>query len=171
MLRSFKHAFVGTFAAAALVAAISPNAGSAAEPMSDARAQDRAAIQNLVVKYAHAYDALDADGYVSVFAEDAQFSFGGMTLHGRAEIRNVITSAKESLANSASGEPAPKSYHSISNTLIEFVSETEARHRSYWQVVVGPSGGPFNVTNMGVYEDVIMKRNGEWLIQNRNIPQ
>jgi uncharacterized protein (TIGR02246 family) len=171
MLRSFRHTFIGIFVAAAFVAAVSPHTGSAAEPMTDARAQDRAAIQNLIVKYAHTYDALDADGYVSVFADDAEFTFGGNTLHGRAEIRNVITSALERRANATPAESATKSYHSISNTLIDFVSDNEARHRSYWQVVVGPSGGPFSVTNMGVYEDVIMKRNGEWLIQKRTIPQ
>ena len=33
--------------------------------------QDRAAIQNLIVKYAIALDTLDADMYASVFAEDA----------------------------------------------------------------------------------------------------
>jgi uncharacterized protein (TIGR02246 family) len=154
-----------------LATAVSPGNVSATEPMTDAQARDRAAIANLIAKYAHTYDALDADGYASVFAADAEFTFGGNTLKGRDAIRGVITGALERRANSAPAEPATHSYHSISNTLIEFVSDNEAHHRSYWQVVVGPSGGPFAVTNMGVYQDVIMKRDGEWLIQTRLIPQ
>jgi uncharacterized protein (TIGR02246 family) len=170
MKRSFKHAFFGACTAIAFAAAVSPQIGSAVETMTEEQARDRAAIENLVVTYAHVYDALDADGYAAVFTDDAEFTFGGNTLKGRAAIRNVITSALERRAKAPSTEPANKSYHSISNTLIEFVNDHEARHRSYWQVVTGPAGGPFSVVNMGVYEDVIMKRNGEWLIQSRLIP-
>jgi hypothetical protein len=38
-------------------------------------------------------------------------------------------------------------------------------------VLSGPVGGPFTVTNMGYYDDVLTKENGQWLIQSRNIPQ
>ncbi len=169
MLRLIKYTLVGFFAMA--IVAISPQPLSAAEPMTDTRAQDTVAIGQLIVKYAQAYDSLDVEGYVGVFAEDAQFTFTGNTLNGRAEIRKFITNAKQQKAAAPAKVPVTKSYHSISNTLIEFVSATEAHHRSYWQVVSGPAGGPFTVGNMGVYEDVITKKNGQWLIQKRNIPQ
>lgn len=149
---------------AIIVTAFFSQQGFAAEPMTDARVKDYAAIQTLIVKYAHVYDARDVEGYVSVFADDAVFSFTGNTLNGRKEIREFITR----VANSP--EPALKSYHLISNTLIEFVSDTQAHHRSYWQIVTGASGGPFNVTNMGYYDDVVVKQNGQWLIKTRNIP-
>jgi hypothetical protein len=51
------------------------------------------------------------------------------------------------------------------------VSDTEARHRSYWQVVSSKPGSPPTVMSVGVYDDVVVKRNGEWLIQKRVIPQ
>ncbi len=161
-----KHVFKMTCSImlAIIVTAVTPLQSIGAEDMTDSRARDYAAIQTLIVKYAHVYDSRDVEGYVSVFADDAVFSFTGATLNGRKEIREFITR----VANSP--EPALKSYHSISNTLIEFDSDTQARHRSYWQIVTGPSGGPFNVTNMGYYDDVIVKKNGQWLIQTRNIP-
>jgi uncharacterized protein (TIGR02246 family) len=170
MLRSFTKGVSATLASLVVLAAAVPQTASAEKVLSDARARDRAAIENLIVSYAHVYDALDADGYASIFTEDADFTFGGNTLHGRAAIRGVITSALERRAKAPANEPIAKTYHVISNTRIEFVSDTEARHRSYWQVVSKPEGAPPAVVNVGVYEDVVVKRNGEWLIQSRVIP-
>lgn len=170
MLRSFTKKIAATLVSLVGVVALSPETAAAEQVLSEARARDRAAIENLIVTYAHVYDALDADGYASVFAEDADFTFGGNTLHGRAAIRGVITSALERRAKAPANEPAAQTYHIISNTRIEFVSDTEARHRSYWQVVSRTGGAPPAVVNVGVYEDVVVKRNGEWLIQSRVIP-
>jgi uncharacterized protein (TIGR02246 family) len=148
-----------------------PSAPTGAADSAAGTAQDRAAIQNLVMKYGIALDTLDADAYAAVFAEDAQFSFGGNTYNGRAAIRNIITGLKERRASEPAGESPMRSYHAITNTLIEFVNDHEAHHRSYWQTISGPSSGPFKVGGMGVYDDTIVKRNGEWLIQTRKILQ
>jgi uncharacterized protein (TIGR02246 family) len=161
MLKQFKTAFV--LILATFVAGFFPLTGFAAEPMTD-RAKDYTAIQTLIVKYAHVYDSRDVEGYVGIFTEDAQFTFTGNALNGRAEIREFITGVANSPA------PTIKSHHVITNTLIEFVSDTEAHHRSYWEIVSGPAGGPFTVGNIGVYDDVIVKQNGQWLISKRNIP-
>ena len=162
MLHKFKTVFVLTLAT--FVAGISPFAVYAAETMTDGRAKDYAAIQTLIVKYAHVYDSRDVEGYVGIFTEDAQFTFTGNALNGRKEIRDFITGVANSPA------PTIKSHHVITNTLIEFVSDTEAHHRSYWEIVSGPAGGPFTVGNIGVYDDVIVKQNGKWLISKRHIP-
>jgi 3-phenylpropionate/cinnamic acid dioxygenase small subunit len=66
---------------------------------------------------------------------------------------------------------APKSYHVLSNTYVQLLNDHEARHRSYWQTIRGPSSGPFTVGGMGRYEDTLVKRNGEWLILKRQIIQ
>ena len=151
-----------------LAASIAP----AADSPSTASVQDRAAIQNLIARYAFALDTLNADVYASVFASDAEFTFGGNTYRGRDQIRDVITRLKERRAAQPAGDkPAPKSYHAITNTLIEFANDHEAHHRSYWQTLSGPSSGPFTVGGMGVYEDTIVKYGGEWLIQKREILQ
>lgn len=142
-----------------------------AEPMTEARAADTVAIQQLIVKYAHVYDSLDVEGYVSVFTEDAKFTFTGNELNGREAIRAFITGAKQRRESAPAADPVTKGYHSISNTRIEFDSDTQARHRSYWQVLSCTTGSPCSVSNMGYYDDVVVKQNGEWLIQSRNIPQ
>jgi 3-phenylpropionate/cinnamic acid dioxygenase small subunit len=164
-MRSFRTivTLLAILASAAVAAADAPSAGTA---------QDRAAIQNLIAKYAFALDSLDANLYASVFAPDAEFTFGGNTYRGRDQIRGVIATLKQRRAARPPGEgPAPKSYHAITNTLIEFVNDREAHHRSYWQTISGQSSGPFTVGGMGVYEDTIVKTNGEWLIRKREILQ
>ncbi len=142
----------------------------AARGPSTADLEDRAAIQNLVVKYTIALDTLDADMYASVFAEDAEFTFGGNTYKGRDQIRKIVADLKARRAAAQTAD-APKSYHVLSNTYVELVNDHEAHHRSYWQTVTGPSSGPFTVGGMGRYEDTLVKRNGTWLIQKRQIIQ
>lgn len=170
-MHCLKKSYAGILTVAALIATLMAGAVSAAEPAMDARAQDRAAINHLIIKYAQAYDALDADAYVSVFADDAVFTFSGKTLRGKAQIRTVVTDAQARRAGAAADKPVMKSFHSITNSLVDFTSGSEAHHRAYWQIVSGPAGGPMNIGNMGIYEDVLVKRNGQWLIQTRNIPQ
>ena len=170
MLRLFKFAFAGIFTATALTVSLAPRTGAAAETM-PRELQDRAAIQNLIVKYGIALDTLDADAYAAVFAPDAEFTFGGHTYKGRAEIRKIITDLQARRASQPPADPPVKMYHAITNTLIEFVNDHEAHHRSYWQTLRGPSSGPFTVGGMGRYEDTIVKRNGQWLIQKREIVQ
>ena len=115
MLRTFKLALGGI-----LFAALTPLVAAAANAPSTSELQDRAAIQNLVVKYTIALDTLDADMYASVFAEDAEFTFGGNTYKGRDAIRKIVTGLQERRKGQTD---APKSYHVLSNTYVEFVNE------------------------------------------------
>ena len=156
---------MGVLAAMLAAPTLAAHGPSAAEQL-----EDRAAIQNLVVKYTIALDTLDADMYASVFAEDAEFTFGGNTYKGRDQIRKIVTDLKARRAASQTAD-APKSYHALSNTYIELVNDHEAHHRSYWQTITGPSSGPFTVGGMGRYEDTLVKRNGTWLILKRQIIQ
>ncbi len=166
MLRMFRRVPAGFLVAAAF--ALTPLLADAADAPATVELAERAAIQNLVVKYTIALDTLDADMYASVFAEDAEFTFGGNTYKGRDAIRKIVTGLQERRA----GQPdAAKSYHALTNTYVELVNDHEARHRSYWQTITGPSSGPFNVGGMGRYEDTLVKRKGEWLIQKRQIIQ
>jgi len=35
--------------------------------------------------------------------------------------------------------------------------------------ILGGADGKFNVASMGHYEDILVKRNGRWLIQSRKL--
>jgi len=132
--------------------------------------QDKLDIQALIVRYGTALDTLDADAYAGVFTTDAELDVAGNVRKGRQQIREIVTDLQRSRdQNKAKGTPSPALRHVISNTAIEILNNNEARHRSYWQTVrVGPNN-QVTVGAIGQYEDVIVKRGGQWLIRSRKI--
>jgi hypothetical protein len=63
-------------------------------------------------------------------------------------------------------------HHVMSNQNIEFLSPTRARMYYYWQTVFGgPAGAetPPRVAAVGRGMDEVVKVNGKWLIQSRNV--
>jgi uncharacterized protein (TIGR02246 family) len=131
---------------------------------------DRAEIEELVALYVHALDTLDADAYESVFTEDAVYETPMGVYEGRAAIRKIVTDLQASRARAeAAGTEGPALYHVMSNASIELIDADEARHKSYAQTVSAREGGQFAVGFMGRYEDVIVKRDGRWLILSRKL--
>jgi uncharacterized protein (TIGR02246 family) len=132
--------------------------------------EDRAEIEELVVRYVTALDTLDADAYANVFAENAEFDVTGTVYRGRDAIREIVASLEASRdASLAEGTEPARLYHVMSNTSIEIIDETEARHTSYAQTVRQADDGQFVVGFMGRYEDVIVKRDGRWQILSRKL--
>jgi uncharacterized protein (TIGR02246 family) len=132
---------------------------------------DKDAINGVLVDYTHALDTLDADKYAGVFAEDAVFDMGRETRTGRAQIRDVIVGLQKSRdERKAAGTAVPSlMHHVMTNETLDVVSGTEARHYAYWMTILGGSDDKFTVASMGHYEDVLVKRNGRWLIQSRRL--
>jgi len=131
---------------------------------------DKMEIEALITRYVTALDTLDADAYASVFAEDAVFDVTGTVHRGRDAIRKIVTDLQESRArNEAAGTPSPALYHVMSNTSIQILDETNARHQSYAQTVRAADDGRFIIGFMGRYEDVLVKRDGRWMIQSRKL--
>lgn len=131
---------------------------------------DRAAIIETMHKYVWTVDSLDADGYVSVFTEDAEIDSNGALMKGHAAIRKVVTDLAERYAkNRAEGKPPGNLYHVISNERITLVSETEAVYQSYWQTMRKGSGTGYATGGFGRSEDHLVKRDGKWLIRHRKL--
>jgi uncharacterized protein (TIGR02246 family) len=132
---------------------------------------DRAAIHEVMQKYMWSADMLDADGYVSVFTEDAVVDSNGIVHKGHAEIRKVITDLQVRQAvNRAKGEPPGNLYHVISNERISFTSPTEALYQSYWQTMRKSEGTRYIAGGFGRSEDHLVKqRDGRWLIKSRKL--
>ena len=56
------------------------------------------------------------------------------------------------------------------DTWIEFIGDTHAIHHSYWMTMRKASEGqPAGVAAVGVGADELVKVDGEWLIQVRNV--
>lgn len=132
--------------------------------------RDRAEIEELVARYVTSLDTLDADTYANLFTEDAVFDVAGTVYEGRAAIRKIVTDLQASRErDEAAGTVSAALYHVMSNTSIEIIDATEARHTSYAQTVRAAEDGQFIVGFMGRYEDVIVKRDGKWQILSRKL--
>lgn len=158
--------------ACALFLTIGASAAVAAEDPAAAlqRLLDKAEIEALVVRYVTALDTLDADAYEGVFTEDGEYDVTGTVYKGRAAIRKIVTDLQASRArNQAAGTPSPQLYHVMSNSSVEIVDATNARHQSYAQTVRLADTGQFVAGFMGRYEDVLVKVDGRWFIKSRKL--
>jgi uncharacterized protein (TIGR02246 family) len=134
------------------------------------RLADRAEIEELITRYVTALDTLDADAYEGVFTQDGEYDVTGTLYKGRAAIRKIVTDLQASRArNDAAGTPSPRLYHVMSNSSIQVLDATNARHQSYAQTVRLADNGQFVVGFMGRYEDVLVKVDGRWLIKSRKL--
>ncbi|MBN1570837.1 MAG: nuclear transport factor 2 family protein [Acidobacteria bacterium] len=127
-------------------------------------------VEDVMARYVWAVDSLDPEGYVAVFTEDAIIDSNGNISKGREEIRKIVMSLIQRRDdNKAKGLPASNLYHLISNVRITFPKPGEALHQSYWQTLYREKDGKMIAAAMGRSADRLIKRNGEWLIQERKL--
>jgi uncharacterized protein (TIGR02246 family) len=132
--------------------------------------EDRIAVEDVMARYVWTVDSLDADGYVSVFTEDAVIDSNGSISKGHDQIRKIVTGLIQRRdENKAKGLPTANLYHVISNVRITFPKPGEALHESYWQTVRRDKDGRMIAAAMGRSADRLVKRNGTWLIQSRKL--
>lgn len=126
-------------------------------------AKDRAAIEKLMWDYVAAADALDANAYAAVFTPDGAFGQS----KGVDGLKGMINGLRTSMGTRSAGM-----HHVMSNMNIEFTGPDRARVYYYWQTVFGgPAGSatPPRVAAVGRGADDVVRVNGKWLIQNRNV--
>jgi hypothetical protein len=155
--------FAGALAVGVMQVALAADTRSPAE-----EAADRAAIEALMWRYVRALDSLDT--------ADGSFGSGQNSEHGSAELKKMITDLKKNRADrEAKGEPAtPAMYHVIYNHTITFTDRDHARYDAYWSTMfagtgTGASATPPRVAAVGRSVDMLVKQNGQWLIQSRDV--
>ena len=136
-------------------------------------ASDREEIEGLLWRYTRALDTLDADAYLAVFTPDGSFSSGSSNSEGHAALRTMIEGVKKSQSERAasSGQSSPPMYHMTTDSWIEFIDADHARHHSYWLTVFGAAGAGStpNVAAAGRGVDELVRVDGKWLIQSRDV--
>lgn len=128
------------------------------------RTEDREAIEGLMWRYARALDTFNPDAYAAVYTEDGQFGVGDTATKGRDALRSMIAAFNER------ENGPPRLLHMTTDSWIEFTDDTHARHHSYWLTMgLGSGDQPTRVVAAGVGVDELVKVDGEWLIQMRNV--
>ena len=141
---------------------------------------DQAAIEDLLARVNLGFEISDANQFAAAFAEDAVYVLSGpgpvfgyqrMRYDGRDQIREIITdrieSARATDPKALSYDPATlRRYNRNSDSRIQIVDATHARHWSTWMVVM-KTNVDIHISAIGRYEDLLEKREGQWLITSR----
>jgi uncharacterized protein (TIGR02246 family) len=129
---------------------------------------DRAQIQEVAYRYINALDTRDAELYLSVFTEDAEYDVEGTIYSGHEALRGIITGLQASRdAAIKEGRPVVDLYHTNINPTIEFISADEARYQAYWQTLRKADDNSMRIGGMGRIEDVMVRVGDGWRIKKR----
>ncbi|QZH75288.1 MAG: nuclear transport factor 2 family protein [Erythrobacter sp.] len=129
---------------------------------------DRVAIESLMWRYVRAADTLDPEAYASVFTEDGRFN----NVAGREALHGMIAGMAEGQAQRrAEGTLSGNMYHVMANQTIEFVTADHARVHYYWQTMFAGNdlANPPRIAAGGRGVDDVVRVDGDWLIQSRNV--
>ena len=135
-------------------------------------ARDRAEIEALMWRYVRALDTLDADAYAAAFTPDGTFTSGNASEKGTAELKQMVVGLREQRTRrEAAGTPSAPMYHVIFNHSIELIDRDHARYDAYWSTMFGAAGEgtPLRVAAVGRSVDMLVRVNGKWLIQSRDV--
>jgi uncharacterized protein (TIGR02246 family) len=134
--------------------------------------RDRAEIEDLMWRYARALDTGDGDAYAAVYTPDGQFGTGPNATKGRDALRKLAAGQPRTAAPGAATAPArPPMYHMHANHAIHFTDKDHARLDAYYITAIAAGGPdqPLRVAAVGRSIDDLVRLNGRWLIQTRNV--
>ena len=135
-------------------------------------ARDRAEIEDLMWRYARALDTGNGDAYAAVYAPDGQFGTGANATKGTEALKRLAGGQPRTPAPGAAAAPArPPMYHMHANHAITFIDKDHARMDAYY-ITARAAGGqdqPLQVLAVGRSIDELVRLNGKWLIQVRNV--
>ncbi len=136
-------------------------------------AQDRAAIEDLMWRYARALDTNNADAYAAVYTEDGQFGTGDKATKGRAALHKMVADLKQArIDREAKGEPTrPGTLHMDTSHSITFKDADHATYNAYWVTMFTALGAdtPARVGAVGRSVDEVVRVNGKWLNKLRDV--
>ena len=171
VMRRCAKACLGAAAVALLLGGTVSGAAAQQPKYSATYGQDRAQIEDLMARYLFAIDYDDFDAYAATFAPDGELEFASGKHKGRAAIKAEVARFAEGIARSYHTEDGKKAKlrHVILQSSIR-VEGSRAWARSLWLEMA--NHGPGNTMKMGtygLYEDELVKTNGQWLFARRNV--
>lgn len=125
--------------------------------------EDKEAIRQIVIDYAAALDAQDAEAYAALFADDAEWVNGGIVRKGKEEIKALIAglfpTRPDDFVNLESFEVT---FH----PQIRLDGDRATMRSGHLLFRRAPGGNPVPVL-FGRYQDEFIREHGEWKILRR----
>lgn len=132
------------------------------------RLEDVEAIRTLITSYGRYVDERNWEAFIELFAEDNGTWNGGMGIaEGRDAIYEMMESSmgRENTGATGSGH---SNLHLVSNEFIDVEGET-ATALSKWVFVMTSEEGDPDVAFVGHYQDDLVKEDGTWRFQYRQV--
>lgn len=132
-------------------------------------ALDRHLILETISRYGYHYDEGDLDAFVELFTDDAVVDitpdpgFFPLPLRGREAIRLAYAGRLAEVRRTAQRR------HVQTNTIIHELNDARARASTFLSVFSVPHGGLAEVRGTGVYDDVLVRHGGRWLLADRRL--
>jgi hypothetical protein len=132
-----------------------------------ARDKDRAEIEELMWRYTRALDTGNGTTYAATYTVDGQFGTGANATKGREALKKL----GDGLKPQPGAPPRAALYHMETNQWIEFIDQDHANHHAYYITVTGagPDKAPPRIVAAGRSVDHLVRVNGKWLIQLRDV--
>lgn len=151
-------------------AEVNPAANANANGNADMRLADRDAIEATLDRYIRGLDRLDAPTYLSAWAEDGEVSlYGEEVHHGHDALAQYIVHEKQERVTAQQRGEGFVQFHQLYNQRIEFTGPDTAEHRAYWTATRRDTKGHIEVAFIGRLVDQFVQRDGEWLLQRREV--
>jgi ketosteroid isomerase-like protein len=132
---------------------------------------DRITIEDLIVHYYAHIGKGDPSAFGDYYTEDAVFDVNGVVLTGREEIEGIYGGLDEEAAAAEEAAPAEQgvAHMLLSNPVIEVNGDTATASFIWTQIRNPDIKGPPVFVEQGREYDLLVKRDGRWLIQKRTV--
>jgi hypothetical protein len=139
-------------------------------------AQEYAAIHNLYAYYNLCSDMGAPEEYASCFTPDGVLLVQGLVLSGDGFVRGpggIRVSGRQELTafkqKDQAGRAGRYRRHWNGSIFLEKVDDATVRGRCYLQAYNGDPGSLPVLAQTGVYEDLIVKADGQWMFASRTL--
>ena len=132
--------------------------------------EDEATIRRLLEDYMGLLRSRDWDNYIKMFSKDSELHMAEGTVKGRDAIRTRMDNASKRMAAAAAAQNRPQLQRAdlLSDVRVQVTGDT-ATARSRFTFVGEQPDGSFRVTGSGIYTDIWVREEGQWLIKSRTV--
>lgn len=126
---------------------------------------DRQAVEDLLTRYAWNLGVGTPESYAAFYAEDATLMLGASTYTGREAIRGAYAAIPRT-------GPSRMAYSFnvvVGNPLVVVTGDTATARMIFTEVVIDEQGDAPRLLQQGREFDTLVKVDGQWLIQSRQI--